>query len=266
MLTADQRAHYDTFGFLLLPSAFSADEMVEITAAAEAIWDNEHAPLHNEEVRVTYFFERSPRLTSLVTEDRIYPVIEQLVGANPIWVGSEGNISNRRRVNWHSDRKYYREGEGHWMDFAQIKVMIYLQPLAKDTGCLRVIPGSHRMPYHKALANQEIDGASMPFGVDGPDLPAAALEVAPGDVILFNHCSWHAAYGGGDNRRYIAMKFAARPSDRDQLNSLRRYTPRVFQPHDAFLRHEDARIRRLVQDLPLYASGHLLTRRGAPSD
>ena len=257
MLTPDQHAHYDTFGFLLLPALFSADEMTEIIAASETIWGDDDTALKNEEIRATYFFERSRYLTQIVTDDRIYPVIEELVGKDPIWVGSEGNISNRARVNWHSDRKYYREGEGHWIDFAQIKVMIYLQPLTKDTGCLRVIPGSHRMPYHKALANQEIDGASMPFGVDGPDIPCAALEIVPGDVILFNHCTWHGAYGGADNRRYIAMKFAAKPSKEGQLESLQRYTPNVFKPHEAFLTHEDPRIRNLVLNMPGYASGHL---------
>ena len=263
MLTPEQQAHYDTFGFLLLPSVFPAHEMADIIESAEAIWSADETQLPNEEVRVTYFFERSPHLTRLVTDDRIYPVITQLVGKDPIWVGSEGNISNRQRVNWHSDRKYYREGEGHWIDYPQIKLMIYLQGLTRDTGCLRVIPGSHRMPYHDELGDQETNGDSNPFGVDGPDLPAAALEVEPGDVILFNHCCWHAAYGGADNRRYIAMKFAARPDDRDQLVSLKRYTPRIFQPHDVFLRHENRRIRRLVEALPLYASGHLLKRRGA---
>ncbi len=259
MLTPEQQAHYDTFGFLLLPSVFPPDEMADIIAGADAIWSSDETLLMNEEVRVTYFFERSPRLTSLVTDERIYPVIEAIVGEDPIWVGSEGNISHRRRVNWHSDRKYYREGEGHWINFSQVKVMIYLQPLTSDTGSLRVIPGSHRMPYHKALGDQEIDAASMPFGVDGPDMPHAALEVEPGDIILFNHCCWHAAYGGGDNRRYIAMKFAARPFEQDQLASLKRYTPKIFQPHDAFLTHEDTRIRALVDRMPGYASGHILS-------
>ena len=168
MLTPEQQAHYDTFGFLLLPSVFPAHEMADIIESAEAIWSADETQLTNEEVRVTYFFERSPHLTRLVTDDRIYPVITQLVGKDPIWVGSEGNISNRQRVNWHSDRKYYREGEGHWIDYPQIKLMIYLQGLTRDTGCLRVIPGSHRMPYHDELGDQETNGDSTRSASTGP--------------------------------------------------------------------------------------------------
>ena len=133
---------------------------------------------------------------------------------------------------------------------------MYFEKVLRDTGCLRVIPGSHRMPYHKALASQEIDPSSEPFGLDGSDIPCAALESEPGDVILFDHCIWHGAFGGG-NRRYIAMKFAATPTAEDQLTSLQRYTPMIFEPHDAFVDHDDARIRRLVENLSRYALGRL---------
>lgn len=252
-LTDERKAHFDAFGFLKLPHLFSPDEMSEIVAAAEEMWAADDVALKNEEVRVNYFVERQPRLAQLVIDDRIYPVIEQLVGPDFIWVGSEGNISNRNRVNWHSDRKYYREGEGHWMNFTQVKVMMYLEHLTRETGSFRVIPGSHRMPYHKALAQQEIDPSSEPFGVDGSDIPCTAIESTPGDVILFNHCIWHAAYGGGGNRRYVAAKFAARPFEDSQFVSLKRYTPRIFEPHEAFENHEDQRIRDMVRELRGYA-------------
>ena len=32
-----------------------------------------------------------------------------------------------------------------------MKVSLYLDPLTKETGCLRVIPGSHRLPLHETL-------------------------------------------------------------------------------------------------------------------
>jgi ectoine hydroxylase-related dioxygenase (phytanoyl-CoA dioxygenase family) len=143
------------------------------------------------------------------------------------------------------------------MDFSQIKVMMYLDAVTRDTGCLRVIPGSHRMPLHKDLAEQEINGNAQPFAVEGKDLPCMALESKPGDVILFNHCIWHSAYGGGKDRRYVAMKFAAKPSRKDQLISLKKYTPKVFEPHDAFLAHENRKIREMVEHMARYSEGEL---------
>jgi ectoine hydroxylase-related dioxygenase (phytanoyl-CoA dioxygenase family) len=253
MLTPGQITYYETFGFLHLPGLFR-EEIGDIERAAEAVWQKDDTPTRNDERRVNFFIEQSVELTRLVVHERVYPVIEQLIGPDFIWVGSEGNISARSRVNWHADRKYYREGEEQWIDYQQIKLMMYLDPVTRDTGCLRVIPGSHRMPLHKDLAAQETNAASEPFGLDGPDIPCAALESTPGDAILFNHCTWHAAYGGHPNRRYVAMKFAAKPTADDQLVSLERYTPKIFEPHAAFLEHNCSRIRALVEALPKYGS------------
>lgn len=257
MLTPQQLAHFRTFGFLFLPGAFTAEEMTAFIRAAEELWKETPDPEEdgNGEKRLNYFVERQPLLTQLVTDERIYPIIETLMGPEFIWVGSEGNISNRSNVKWHPDRKYYRTNEEQWIDYPQVKVMIYLEKLTKNTGCMRVIPGSHRMPYHKDLANQEIDPNALPFGLPPRDIPCAALESNPGDVILFNHCIWHSSFGGGKRRRYIALKFAAKPFAEHHLISLERYSPKAFQPHEAFLTNGDPRIRALVQNLTQYATG-----------
>ena len=157
MLTTQQLACFSTFGFLVLPRFFMADEMTAIIRAAEEVWKEDPEPEKNGERRLDYFVERRPLLTRLVADERIYSVIEALMGPEFIWVGSEGNISTRTEVNWHPDRKYYRSGEEQWVNYPQMKVMLYLQKVTKDTGCLRVISGSHTMPYHKDLADQEID-------------------------------------------------------------------------------------------------------------
>ena len=91
----------------------------------------------------------------------------------------------------------------------------------------------------------------------GAGVPCAALESEPGDVILFNHCIWHAAYGGREGRRYIALKFATRPFSEDHLTSLSRYTAGIFEPHEGFLDSAETRLRAMVKDHALFAAGHI---------
>ena len=229
MLTPQQLAHFDTFGFLFFPQIFSAAEIATFTQTAEEIWREDPQPVEYEERRWSFFVERRPLLTQLVTDERIYPIAQQILGPQILWVGSEGNISSKDNVRWHPDRKYYKEEEQHWMDFDQIKWMIYLDKVDRDSGCLRVIPGSHKMPYHKQLAEQEIDPEAQPFGVEGPDIPCAALASVPGDLILFDHRIWHSAFGGGKSRRYIALKFTAWPSAAHHIDSLKKYGGGVWQ-------------------------------------
>ena len=127
MLTDQQLAHFSTFGFLLLKQAFSAAEMAAFTRAAEELWRQDPTPEKNEERRLSYFVERQPLLTRMVADERIHAVVHDLLGDRFIWAGSEGNISNRRDINWHPDRKYYRHGEEERIHFPQVKAMLYLQ-------------------------------------------------------------------------------------------------------------------------------------------
>ncbi len=41
MLNADQRAHFDAFGFIVLRTLFSREEMDRIIAASEGLWAGE---------------------------------------------------------------------------------------------------------------------------------------------------------------------------------------------------------------------------------
>ena len=58
--------------------------------------------------------------------------------------------------------------------------------LTRDTGALRVIPGSHRIGDRYAGTLQEQISRSLPhWGVTGRDIPAIALETTPGDLVVF---------------------------------------------------------------------------------
>ncbi len=135
------------------------------------------------------------------------------------------------------------------MDFARIKWMLYLDDVGPDSGCLRVIPGSHKMPLHKRLAKQETDPEIRPFGVEGRNIPAVSLASRPGDLILFSHTLWHAAFGGSTRRRYLALKFSGMPTADHHFESLRKYSRSAFEPHKNFVNSDDARIRSMVQIL-----------------
>ncbi len=257
MLTPEQIAHFETFGFIFLRQAFSSQEMDKITLAAENLWDEYRCreDVGEQGIHISFFAETSPVLTELIDDDRIFKSVEQLLGPEFIWVGSEGNVTKRAFQGWHSDRKCWREEEQEDVTYRRLKIMLYLDPVTKDTGCLRIIPGSHRMPFHQELGAQEADPQSMPFGAPGEDLPCYPLESEPGDVVLFNHSLFHSVYGGWDGRRVIAFKFAAKPTTDRDLNALNHTASvsysisNVFRPHENFLNNERPRIRGMVKNL-----------------
>jgi len=272
MVEKGQLAHFETFGFLVLRQVFSPEEMKDIIGAADEMWET--ALTTNKKsvsfvggendpgaTSFRYIVERQPRLTKLAEDSRIYDVLKGLLGSGFIWAGSEGQ-RGRVSTSWHNDRPGKNQNK-----YTRIKVHFYIEPTTKTTGALRVIPGSHRSPFHESLEplmshhienndsinsdKNEIDRVRLlPFGVEGADIPCFAFESNPGDVIFFHQNLFHAVYGGlGEGRRYIAMKFAAQPTTNEHIQFIKAHTEYVFHPHEDFLNSNSPRIRGMVENL-----------------
>ena len=101
------------------------------------------------------------------------------------------------------------------------KMALYLDPLNRDTGALRVIPGSQKYGDVFAEALQtSLRTTQEDWGIHGSEVPAIALEANPGDVVVFNQNTKHSAWGGGKRRRMFTINVTARYTD-DELPFLR---------------------------------------------
>jgi hypothetical protein len=113
-----------------------------------------------------------------------------------------------------------------------IKFLIYLDPLVRAGGALRVLPGSHRVGdvYGESLdclgfvdEHFKANTRTMEMlGVSGADIPGFAVESAPGDVVILNHNCKHASFGGGGKRRIFTVNCCQRFPD-SKLPYLREY-------------------------------------------
>lgn len=259
MLTGAQIAHFQTFGFLLLRQVFSVEEMQAMAREADDVWreDRGGRPDQGEHQWLAWFLERRPLLARLAEDDRIYTSIEQVLGPGFIWCGSEGqkgSFNAQGEHPWHSDSPRARD-----LDFTRIKVILYLQPTRKETGALRVIPGSHRRPLYNDLdpLNEQLETSCQDaFGVAGVELPCFPLEAGPGDAVFFNQRLYHAVYGKQPGRRYIALKYANPPATDEQIAALRHAS--VFEVHEAYLHSDRPRIRGMIA--PLVALGGIIEK------
>ena len=138
MLTPGQIAHFDTFGFLVLTQLFSAEETNVLREASLATFQELRGggPYAGEAEWGLPFFERDPLLATVVDDERIHQIPESLLGPDFFLDGTQGNL----RVGdtpWHGATEFTE-------DIRHIKVAMYLDSATKDTGALRVIPGSHK--------------------------------------------------------------------------------------------------------------------------
>jgi len=83
--------------------------------------------------------------------------------------------------------------------------------LTRETGALRVIPGSHLIADSYAQKLQEqISDLRGSLDLTGSEVPALALETQPGDVLCFNHNLKHSAWGGNAWRRMFTINASQR--------------------------------------------------------
>ena len=225
-LTEQQLTFFKTFGYLAFPGLVK-DRLDEIIREFEAIFARQgggHAGKPHEGKQrscIVPFLDKSAVLSSLLDDPGIHGLAASLLGDDFNFMPSDGNYY-AGDTGWHSD--------GWHPETLHIKIAFYLDPLTRDTGCLRVIPGSHKVGdgFAEAL-NKEIYQAPEKWGRQGRDVPAVALETVPGDILVFNHNIKHAAFGGSGWRRMFTMNLCQRYPQariqelRDYLNGVSRF-------------------------------------------
>ena len=225
-LTQQQIGFFDTFGYLAFPGLF-ADEITKVTDSFEQVWAENggghfgKAHDHTHRSALIQFIDQNEHLSSLIDDPRIDGVIGSLLGDDYNYSGSDGNYYVGD-TQWHSDG--YREKSG-----VSLKMAFYLDPVGRDSGCLRVIPGSHKYGdrFAHALEEVRVQGGMAAqsrseelWGIPPSEIPAVALESQPGDLVMFNHCIKHSSWGGGTRRRMFTLNFEERYAE-ENLDQLR---------------------------------------------
>ena len=245
MLSEAQKLHLHTFGYLPLREVFSPDEAATIRRESEEIFaDDVGVKLPDDRHAVQPFFERLPFGSTLVDDDRIYGIGEDLLGPDFYLIGTEGNLHNGD-TPWH--------GPGDWdVEFRSVKIALYMDSLTKENGCLRVVPGSHRKgspDMLDPLRQRNDDTDFRPFGLLPSEVPSVALESQPGDLLVFSENLLHASFGGAERRHQHAINFMENPDTEKKLEAVMTlYNNARFslRPSESHVTSDSPRVRRLV--------------------
>ena len=252
MISAEQKAHWDTFGFLMLPQLFSPQEVDELREASLEVVNKEGgagALQSDEGWSIGGFMERHPVLTSYLDDDRIYEIPETLLGPDFVLEMTDGHVRGGD-THWHG--RIPREEPPVWRP--NLRVCVYFDRLTKENGSLRVIPGSHRRPFadHLSVMWSEEDGpAGAPFGVPAPEVPCIALESEPGDIVLFTESVYHASFGGRA-RLQLTSQYISNPTTEEEIAEIREQHDGYkwgFHPAESSINSDRPRIRRMVSRL-----------------
>lgn len=152
--------------------------------------------------------------TECVSDPRLLGRLRQLLGPRIVMPLAHHNcIMTKQPVfssdtGWHQDVRYWS-----FQRPELISAWIALGPEFSDNGCLRLIPGTHRIDLTRDRLDDEL--------FFRPDLPdnqqlvhrQITAELEPGDVLFFHARLLHAADRNRTDRTKFSTVFTFRPQD-----------------------------------------------------
>lgn len=221
-LSAESVDFFDTFGYVVLPGLL-ADDIEWITEEFAMVFaDRGIVHDHVRRSCVVPFIDQRERLCTLLDHPKIEGLAASLLGEDFNYVGGDGNYY-AGDTEWHSDG-FHQIGRF-------IKIAMYLDPVRRESGALRVIPGSHRVDLETSWAARRARRSRELWGIAQSDVPAISLDSNPGDVVAFNHNLMHSAFGGSSHRRMFTLNCCARCRTPEEIADLESY----IGGHDRFL-------------------------------
>ena len=156
-------------------------------------------------------------LADLVRSPRILDMVESLIGPDIMVWSTDWWIKEPRSpsfVSWHQDSQYWG------LDTTRlITIWIALSPSTLESGCMRILPGSHLGPdlrhedtYHDD--NMLTRGQSI-AGID--ETKAVNLKVQTGECVAFAFRIAHASHPNRSDERRIGLAIRYLPPDARQL-------------------------------------------------
>lgn len=194
------KACYDRYGFISPVRFFSTEEAAEhrkIMETAEASIGNLHykAKVHT--------ILRSPY--QLASHKNILDVVERLIGPDILIYNVEYIVKEPGApsyVSWHQDLTYW----GFDSD-DQVSMWLALSPAPEESGCMRMIPGSHAkgMKKHQKTAdeNNVLYQGQTVDDVDEKDAVVCPLQ--PGEASFHHGWTLHASLPNRSNDRRIGL-------------------------------------------------------------
>jgi non-heme Fe2+,alpha-ketoglutarate-dependent halogenase len=155
----------------------------------------------------------------LMRDEKILDCIEDLIGPDILcwnswfWI-KEANTESY--VSWHQDSQYWGLDTDRL-----ITAWIALSPASKESGCMRVLPGSHRGApmQHEDLYHEDNLLTRGQEIIDVDESGAVSMPLQAGEMSLHNIRIAHASSPNASNDRRIGLSFHYMPASTRQMNA-----------------------------------------------
>ena len=230
----ERAGFYDKNGYLIVPEVLDAAELESLRSAlSEVLAEAQDLQKSNDKFalslpqngsgrryvkRVFNPILRHEAFRDLVRHDKVLDIIEDLIGPDIALQQTKLNLkppAEDARFEWHQDYPFFPH-----TNFDVVAVMIFLDDTDESNGCLRVIPGSHKLgPLEHDFSE---DGQAYGTEVSNKSVFAdesawVSLVVPAGSVALHHCCMLHSSGANHSDRGRSTFVFEYRASDARQI-------------------------------------------------
>lgn len=250
------RSRYERDGYVIFREVLDSDLIAEASDHVE--WLQERHPDLRPERLGTELVADDPFWVRLVSDDRLLDIAQEFIGTNIALFASHYICKpafSGQPVLWHQDGAFWP-----LEPMEVITLWLAIDRSVPENGCLRVIPGSHRMSLQPLRPREDVENVlESEISVDHVDEEHALdLVLAPGDVSVHHPNIVHASQANTSSLRRCGLTIRYIPT-----------TTRIVsaQPwHSAFLlRGEAPPDGNSYRPRPRYVQGRHMPFRGCES-
>ncbi|MBI76680.1 MAG: phytanoyl-CoA dioxygenase [Rhodospirillaceae bacterium] len=221
ILTKSQVDQYKNEGFISPIRIMSEEDALSLRREIEAFEASQGKPIHG--TQKTKAFLRFPWAYDLVVNQKILDVVEDLIGPNilcyqhGLWFKEPESGSY---VSWHQDATYY--GMDPW---ELLSAWVALTPVDEVSGCIQVIPGSHKdgsfpVEYtERSETNLLASGQNTLYNFDKGD--AVSMHLKPGEMSIHHVCLVHSSKPNNGADRRMGLSAGYVPTHVQQTTKLK---------------------------------------------
>lgn len=207
-LTPEQIEHYARNGFVHPVRVMSEADAFALRERIEAFEAAQGRPLHG--TQNTKCGLRFPWVYDLVSRTEVLDAVEDLIGPNILMYQNGAwfkQPESNAYVSWHQDATYYG------MDpLDLVTCWVALSPATLETGCMQVMPGSHKfgqlpVDYSEVSPDNLLSsGQNSRYPID--ESKTVAMELRPGEMSMHHVSLVHSSRPNRGNERRMGFSIA----------------------------------------------------------
>ncbi|NIS05726.1 MAG: phytanoyl-CoA dioxygenase [Gammaproteobacteria bacterium] len=216
VLTQAALAQYREQGYTFPVPVLEDDEVARLRGKLEAFESAQGHPLQGAQRSKSHLLFKW--LDDLMRDGRILDAVEDLIGPDILcwntifWIKEAHSQSY---VSWHQDLKYW----GLDCDDL-VTAWVALSPATEQSGCMRVLPGSHRgqmLPHDDIYDEDNMLTRGQEIAVEVDEETAVNMALQPGHMSLHNVRLAHASGPNQSDDRRIGVSLHYMPTRSKQL-------------------------------------------------